>query len=282
MRIASFAVDGRETYGVVRDDGLVEASAGFRQRWPTVRDLLSSEGFRQALADDTASARGTAMADVRMLPPVVRPGKIICVGLNYRTHIQETGREPPAYPVLFTRYPESLVGHRESLLRPSVSEQLDFEGELAVVMGRTAYRVGAASAKHHVAGYSCLNDGSVRDFQRHTIQFTAGKNFLKSGAFGPYLVTADELPEPEKQILTTRLNGAVVQQAEVSDLVFGIGALIEYISAILPLEPGDVIATGTTGGVGAARTPPLWMKPGDRVEVEISGIGILENPVTQG
>lgn len=282
MRIASFAVDGRETYGVVRDDGLVEASAGFRQRWPTVRDLLSSEGFRQALAADTASARGTAMADVRMLPPVVRPGKIICVGLNYRTHIQETGREPPAYPVLFTRYPESLVGHRESLLRPSVSEQLDFEGELAVVMGRTAYRVGAASAKHHVAGYSCLNDGSVRDFQRHTIQFTAGKNFLKSGSFGPYLVTADELLEPEKQILTTRLNGAVVQQAEVSDLVFGIGALIEYMSAILPLEPGDVIATGTTGGVGAARTPPLWMKPGDRVEVEISGIGILENPVTQG
>ena len=281
MRIASFIKDGRAGYGLVRSDRLFPASEALTAHWPSVRDLLSAERYGALLEADAGAGSGIALDTVQMLPPIPNPEKIICVGLNYRTHIRESGREAPTHPLLFTRFPATLVGHGEAMLRPSISEQFDFEGELAVVIGRTARRVAAVDAFQYIAGYSCMNEGSIRDFQRHTIQFTAGKNFWRSGSFGPWLVTADEIADPEQLRLVTRLNGAVMQDAMTSDLLFGIAALIEYLSAILPLEPGDVIATGTTGGVGAARTPPVWMKPGDLVEVEISGIGILANPIGQ-
>ncbi len=205
-------------------------------------------------------------------------GKILCVGVNYRPHIEEMGREVPGYPVVFVRFPESLVRDGEAIIRPAVSEQFDFEGELAVVIGRAAHRVSREQALDYVAGYCCFLDGSVRDWQRHTMQFTPGKNFDRSGAIGP-MVPAHEIPDPRTLELTTRLNGEVMQRGKVADLVFDIPSLIEYCSTFTTLQPGDVVATGTPGGVGAARKPPVWLAPGDLIEVEISHIGILANRV---
>ena len=189
------------------------------------------------------------------------------------------GRDIPDYPVLFTRFASSLVGHDQSIVRPSVSNQLDFEGELAVVIGRAARHVPRDLALDYVAGYSCFMDGSVRDFQRHTHQFTPGKNFDRSGAMGPCLVTPDEVGDPRGLELTTRVDGSVMQRASVAELVFDIGSLIEYCSSFMELQPGDVLATGTPGGVGAARKPPVWLEAGNTVEVEIAGVGLLMNRV---
>ena len=188
------------------------------------------------------------------------------------------GREVPEYPVVFVRFPSSLVGDGEAIVRPAVSGKFDFEGELGVVIGKEAHRVSRARALDYVAGYCCFMDGSVRDWQRHTTQFTPGKNFDRSGAIGS-ITSADAIPDPSTLELTTRVNGQVMQSASVSELVFDVPYLIEYCSTFMTLRPGDVIATGTPGGVGAARTPPVWLKAGDIVEVEISGIGTLTNPV---
>lgn len=204
--------------------------------------------------------------------------RILCVGVNFRPHIEEMGREVPAYPVVFTRFASSLVGNGEALVRPGVSEQFDFEGELAVVIGRTAHRVPRERGLEVVGGYCCFMDGSVRDWQRHTTQFTPGKNFDRSGAIG-VMVPAADIPDPASLTLTTRVNGEVMQQGEIRDLVFDIPFLIEYCSSFMALRPGDVIATGTPGGVGAARKPPAWLKDGDVVEVDIPGVGLLTNPV---
>ncbi len=204
--------------------------------------------------------------------------KILCVGVNYRPHIEEMGREIPDYPVVFTRFPSSLVGPDEPIIRPQASEQFDFEGELAFVIGKTARHVQRDDALDYIAGYCCFLDGSVRDWQRHTGQFTAGKNFDRSGAIGP-MVRAIDVPDPTLLELTTRVNGEVMQRGSVADLVFDIPALVEYCSTFTELRPGDVIATGTPGGVGAARKPPVWLRDGDLVEVDISGIGMLRNPV---
>lgn len=204
--------------------------------------------------------------------------KILCVGVNYRPHIEEMGREIPDYPVVFTRFASSLVGPDEPVIRPRVSEQFDFEGELAVVIGKPARHVRRQDALDYVAGYCCFLDGSVRDWQRHTGQFTAGKNFDRSGAVGP-MVAASDIPDPAELELTTRVNGEIMQQGQVADLVFDIPRLIEYCSTFTELQPGDIIATGTPGGVGAARTPPVWLRDGDLIEVDIPGIGVLRNPV---
>jgi len=204
--------------------------------------------------------------------------KILCVGVNYRPHIEEMGREIPDYPVVFTRFASSLVGPDEAVIRPRASEQFDFEGELAFVIGKRARHVSRDDAFDYIAGYCCFLDGSVRDWQRHTGQFTAGKNFDRSGAIGP-MVPAADIPDPEALELTTRVNGEVMQRGSVADLVFDIPTLIDYCSTFTELQPGDIIATGTPGGVGAARTPPVWLRDGDLVEVDISGIGVLRNPV---
>ena len=204
--------------------------------------------------------------------------KILCVGVNYRPHIEEMGREVPDYPVVFTRFPSSLVGDGETLVRPRVSEQYDFEGELAIVIGKPARHVRREDAFDYVGGYCCFMDGSVRDWQRHTMQFTAGKNFEGSGAIGP-VVPAAEIADPTTLRLTTRVNGDVMQQGRIADLVFDIPYLVEYCSTFTRLGPGDVIATGTPGGVGAARRPPRWLREGDVVEVDIGGIGVLTNTV---
>jgi 2-keto-4-pentenoate hydratase/2-oxohepta-3-ene-1,7-dioic acid hydratase in catechol pathway len=258
-------------------DALIEPAAAFRAQYPDLRSVLAA-GKLEDLANCDADATHD-VSSVSFLPVMPNPDKILCVGVNYRPHIEEMGREIPDYPVVFVRFTGSQTGHEQALLRPRVSEQFDFEGELAIVIGKRARHVPRTKALDYIAGYCCFMDGSVRDWQRHTMQFTPGKNFAMSGSMGPWLSTSDEIPDPSVLSLTTRLNGDVVQEGNLADLVFDIPALIEYCSTFAELLPGDVIATGTPGGVGAARTPPLWLKAGDRVEVEIPSVGLLSNTV---
>lgn len=217
---------------------------------------------------------------VQRLPPIAGMAKIICVGLNYVDHAAEAGRQVPPYPTIFTRFETSLVGDGAALLRPVQSEQFDYEGELVAVIGEGGRNILKAEALRHVAGYSLFNDGSIRDFQLHTPQWTIGKNFDGTGAFGPFLVTADELPPGAQELrIETRLNGVVVQHASTSDMVFDVATLVSILSETLTLQVGDVIVTGTPSGVGMARKPPLWMKAGDVCEVEVQGVGLLCNTV---
>lgn len=279
MKLLSFSRNGSTSYGAFLDDGIVDLGARNSHRWPSLSAALRNGAIEALQTQAAALGPDFGPAEIRFLPPILDPGRILCVGLNYKSHIEETGRKIPAYPVLFVRFPDSHVGHGEAMVRPIVSRKFDFEGELAFVVGRGGRHIPASRALGCVAGYSCYNDGSVRDFQRHTTQFTPGKNFWHSGAFGPWMATADEIPDPGALSLETRLNGEVMQSASTSDLVFEIPFLIEYISRVFPLQAGDVVSTGTTGGVGNARNPPVFLKPGDRIEVEISGIGTLSNPV---
>jgi len=234
---------------------------------------------RDDLEKAAADAPVISLDSITLLPVITNPRKILCVGINYASHIAETGRETPTHPMLFPRYAASQVAHGAPMLRPPESEKFDFEGELAVVIGKPGRRISTQSAFEHIAGYSCYNDGTIRDWQRHSTQFMPGKTWPGTGAFGPWLVTTDEISDPSTLELTTRLNGEVMQHAPISDLVFDIPKLIEYCSTFVLLETGDVIITGTTGGVGAFRKPPVWMKDGDLIEVEISSIGTLANPV---
>ena len=224
-------------------------------------------------------AGAPALAGVRFAPPVPRPGAIWCVGLNYEDHRLETGKARAEHPTLFMRFPVCLVGHGEAILRPRVSEKLDYEGELAVVIGKTGRHIPEAEALEYVAGYACFDDASVRDYQAHSTQFGPGKNFYRTGGFGPWIVSADEIPDPQALAIETWLNGEVVQQSHTSRMTYPVRELVSYLSRITPLLPGDVIATGTPSGVGMARKPPLYLKPGDLVEVEIERVGILRNPI---
>ncbi|GAB5469933.1 MAG: fumarylacetoacetate hydrolase family protein [Rhodospirillales bacterium] len=227
----------------------------------------------------SSKAPALALDEVTLLPVIPTPGKVFCVGLNYESHRIETGRPESKYPTLFTRFASTLVAEGEALVCPRLSEKFDYEGELAVVIGKPGRHIAKADALSHVAGYSCFNDGSVRDFQRHSSQFTPGKNFDASAGFGPWLVTADEIPDPSALKLETRLDGTVMQAAGLDDLIFDVETLIAYISGFATLEPGDVIATGTPGGVGFVRKPPVYMQPGSSVTVAISQVGTLTNPV---
>ncbi len=279
MKLVSFSRNGHSSYGACLEEGVLDLGAKLSWRWPSLSAVLRDGG----LADlrETCSGLGPdyALNEVRFLPPILDPGRILCVGLNYRSHIEETGRMTPSHPTIFVRFPDSHVGHGQAMIRPEASHEYDFEGELAFIVGRGGRHIRASQALAHIAGYSCYNDGSIRDFQRHTTQFTPGKNFWHSGAFGPWIVTADEIPDPGSLHLETRLNGQIMQSAPTSDLLFDVPCLVEYLSRIFPLQPGDVVSTGTTGGVGKARNPPVFLKPGDRVEVQISGIGTLSNPI---
>lgn len=277
MKLCSFQIDGQPGYGIVSGDSIVDLGRHFPDA-ATLRQFLSLHGLARANArkDD---APDHALDSVELSPVITDPDKIVCVGLNYHEHVQETGRTVSENPVLFSRFPGSQVGQAAPLIKPLESDQFDYEGELAVIIGHGGRRIGEADALGHVAGYACYNDASVRDWQRHTHQFLPGKNFAGTGGFGPWMVTADEIPDPAALTLTTRLNGEVVQHAACSLMIHSIPTLIAYISTILPLLPGDVIVSGTPGGVGARRTPPLWMRDGDHVEVEITSIGKLTNPV---
>ncbi len=280
MKLLSYRYNGNDTFGAVVDDGVVDLGREFSDHWKSLAAALADGGLDDLLRASQKRSAEVSLQEIEYLPTIVDAPKIICVGLNYKTHIAEMGgREAPKHPMLFVRHPDSLVGSEQPMVRPKVSEQFDFEGEFAFVIGRRGRHVAAKNALDYVAGYTCFNDGSVRDFQRHTTQFTPGKNFWHSGAMGPWMVTSDEMTDPTKSTLTTRLNGSVMQQATTDDLLFDIPTLIEYLSKVAPLVPGTVVATGTTGGVGAGRTPPVWMKAGDVIEIDISGIGVLRNTV---
>ena len=219
------------------------------------------------------------LEEIQLLPVVPNPGKILCVGLNYDSHLKEAGREEKEHPAIFTRYADTLIAHGDPIIRPRVSTKLDYEGELALVIGKPGRNIPEEDALDYVTGYACFNDASIRDWQKHNIQFTPGKNFPGTGAFGPYLITPDEVGNLEEQRVITRLNDEVLQDQPISDMIWPVATLINYISTFTRLSPGDVIVTGTPGGVGFKRTPPIWMVPGDVVEVSVGTVGTPVNPV---
>lgn len=278
MRFATFTVRERQSWGIIEGEDVVDVGSVIGDRFPDLKSLIEGHGYASALEARAASPRYPQEA-IHWIPVVPNPNKIFCVGLNYETHRKETGRAEVAHPTIFTRFPNTQTGHLTDIIRPHVSTDLDFEGELAVIIGKSGRYIPRANALDHIAGYACYNDASVRDWQHHTHQFTPGKNFPGTGSFGPWLVTPDELPEMDQRKIMTRLNGVVVQEASLGQMIFDIATLLEYCSSFNPLECGDVIVTGTPGGVGVKRNPPLWMKPGDVVEVEIEGIGILRNGI---
>ncbi len=282
MRIARFSDDRGEGLATIDANGSTRGLRSGDSDFPgSIGEILARgiDGIADA-GKKLAGGQEIDLARSKFLPPIGNPGKILCVGLNYADHSAESGYAVPDYPTIFGRFPSSLVGHRAPIIRPRISECLDFEGELVAVIGRGGREISHSAALSHVAGYSIFNDGSVRDFQHRTPQWTVGKNFDGTGAFGPYFVTADELPQGCRGLrLTTRLNGEVVQDASTDDLIFDVATLISLLSEAMTLEPGDIIVTGTPAGVGAARKPPLWMKPGDVCEVAIEGVGELVNPI---
>jgi 2-keto-4-pentenoate hydratase/2-oxohepta-3-ene-1,7-dioic acid hydratase in catechol pathway len=278
MKFASFITDGRASYGLVDGDQIIDVGAVLAADHPDLHSLIAAAAFDKAEAAQATAAR-LPLSAVTLAPVIPNPGKIFCVGHNYETHRQETGRAKTSHPSIFTRFADSQIGHGQPITLPKLSTMLDYEGELAVIIGKGGRAIPVETALAHVAGYSCYNDASVRDWQWHTQQFTPGKNFPGTGAFGPWLVTADEVPDPARLSVTTRLNGTVVQSQPTADMIFPVAVLIAYISSFTPLSPGDVIVSGTPGGVGAKRQPPLWLQDGDVVEIDIPGVGLLVNRV---
>jgi 2-keto-4-pentenoate hydratase/2-oxohepta-3-ene-1,7-dioic acid hydratase in catechol pathway len=279
MRLCSFELDGRATWGVVEDDGVVDLGRVHSGTFADLKSVIAAGALNQVFAT-RAEAMRHPLAAIRYLPVIPDPDKILCVGLNYEEHRNETGRAKAAHPTIFVRFANSQTGHLREVCLPRVSTQLDYEGELAVVIGKAGRYIDRSNAFDYVAGFSCYNDISVRDWQNHTHQFTPGKNFPATGAFGPWLVTPERFGALPGKRLVTRVNGVRVQSATLDQMIFDVPALIAYCSSFTRLEPGDVIVTGTPGGVGARRTPPLWLEPGAVTEVEIDGIGVLRNTIT--
>ncbi|MBD9667413.1 fumarylacetoacetate hydrolase family protein [Variovorax sp. VRV01] len=279
MKLISYQHNGIDSYGAVTGERIVDLREVFANRATDLKTLIAADLLAEAAA---AAAKATAtlpMSEVRLLPVIPNPGKIVCVGLNYGEHVRETGREITEQPTLFLRVPESQVAHGDDILLPPESTRLDYEGEIAIVIGRGGRRIAEADAWDHIAGYACYNDGSIRDWQTATPQWTAGKNFWRTGGFGPWMVTRDDIRDNQVMTLVTRLNGQEMQRTTTDKLIHSIPRQIAHISAFMPLAAGDVIVTGTPGGVGAKRTPPVWMKAGDIVEVEVDAIGVLRNGV---
>jgi 2-keto-4-pentenoate hydratase/2-oxohepta-3-ene-1,7-dioic acid hydratase in catechol pathway len=277
MKLASYVADGKQCFGVVAGDGVVTLNQRLGGRYASLREALAAGALAEIKKVAEGAKADHKLADVKWLPAVPNPEKILCAGINYRSHAAETGRELPKQPSMFIRFIDTLIGHEGELIRPSVSQHFDFEGELALVIGRGGRHIPVERALEHVAGYTCFVDGSVRDYQK--ISVTSGKNFPGTGPLGPWIVTTDEIPDPGRLTLTTRLNGEVVQKSGTDLLIYSVPHIIAFCSDFTALSPGDVIATGTPEGVGHRRNPPLWMKPGDVLEIEISGIGTLRNRV---
>ena len=274
MRLVSFRHAGAHKIGAAVDGGIVDLSARSGNRWASLRAVLAAKALGELAVATKGAVADFKMDEVVLLPVVPDPDKILCIGLNYASHVGEVGRQLPTVPSVFSRLHNTLVAHGGDIVRPRASIDFDFEGELAIVIGTRCRHVSRASALSVVSGYTCFLDGSVRDFQKHSV--TAGKNFPATGPLGPWMVTTVEIPDPQRLKLETRLNGKTVQHDTTDHMIFDVATIIEYLSTVTWLEPGDIIATGTPDGVGAGRKPPLWMRDGDKVEVEISGIGTLD------
>jgi 2-keto-4-pentenoate hydratase/2-oxohepta-3-ene-1,7-dioic acid hydratase in catechol pathway len=283
MRFIAFENNGKPALGLRSGEEVIDLTA---EGLPPTLDtllMLGDAGMDAARQASTKAIRRRPIARLTWLPPVSRPAKAIAVGLNYIDHAAESKFDPPTYPVLFHRFASSWVGHNQPLVRPHVSTQFDYEGELLVVIGKAGRYIKKGDALNHVAGYSVFNDGSIRDYQFKSAQWMMGKNFDRSGSFGPEFVTADELPAGATGLkLQTRLNGTVLQDANTRDMIFDVATLVSVCSEPFALQPGDIIIAGTPSGVGLARKPQVFMKAGDVCEVEIEGVGLLSNPVVDG
>lgn len=276
MKLLSYKIAGRQSYGVLKDDGIIDLKARLEQ--PTLRAAIAADLLDSIPGKIKGLPCDYTLSDVELTVPVPDAGKIICIGRNYRGHVVEGGEILPKTPSTFIRVHSSFVAPGRAMMRPRLSDKFDYEGELALVIGRTGKHIGREHAFDHVAGYTCLHEGSIRDYQfEHGL--AVGKNFDKTGSIGPWMVTRDEIPDVSALSLTTTLNGVQVQHTKIDDLIFDIPAILAYVSGFMELVAGDVIATGTPEGVGFARKPPLWLKPGDKVEVSITCIGVLENSV---
>lgn len=275
MKLASFVHQGKRSYGIVRDDGVIDLGRRLGGRYADLKSLLAANALSEAqlLSEEVPDLR---FSDLAWLPVIDNPGKILCVGMNYAEKRKEFDQHNPA-PTLFVRFADSQTGHNAPVLKPRHSSEFDYEGELAVIIGQSGEDIAREDALNHVAGYSCYMDGSARDWQ-HT-WFTAGKNWRQTGAFGPWMTTADEIPDPHQLAIRTWLNGRKVQDDNTASMIHNVAELIEYISTFTSLHAGDVIITGSPGGVGKKRNPPLFMQAGDRIEVEIENIGHLSNVI---
>jgi 2-keto-4-pentenoate hydratase/2-oxohepta-3-ene-1,7-dioic acid hydratase in catechol pathway len=279
MKLLSYFSRGAASWGAVDGDQVLDLQAASQRRFPTLRSALEGLSLAEIEALAASAVARVPLDAIEFLPVIPDACKILCIGLNYDAHRVEANRDKTASPTIFLRFPASQVGHQQPMLVPRESQQFDYEGEIAIVIGRGGRRIDEADAWSHIAGYAPYNDGSVRDWQAHTTQWTAGKNFDATGAFGPWMVTRGEIADGARLDLVTRLNGRELQRGHTDQLIFPIPRLIAYISTFTSLEPGDVIVTGTPSGVGFKRTPALFMCPGDTVEVEVSGLGSLVNPV---
>jgi 2-keto-4-pentenoate hydratase/2-oxohepta-3-ene-1,7-dioic acid hydratase in catechol pathway len=277
MKLASYIANGKPSFGVVIGDGVVTMNERLKGRYATLRDALAGGALDEMRRAAEGAKADHKLSGVRLLPPIPNPEKILCVGINYKSHAAEHGQEAPKLPNIFTRFVNTLVSPDGDMIRPKVSTNFDFEGELAVVIGRAGRHIAPEDALDHVAGYTCFCDASVRDFTKYSL--VASKNFLGTGPLGPWIVTTDDIPDPTRLLLTTRLNGQQMQHSGTDMLIHSIPAIIAFCSVFTPLTPGDIIATGTPDGIGAKRNPPVWMKAGDVLEVEISDIGTLRNTI---
>lgn len=287
MKFVSFEHNGAASFGLVADGRVIDLKSRLGGAIGSLKALIADPDWKtKSEAAMTGGPGEYGLDDIVLQSVIPDAGKILCVALNYHDHVAEAnahlpeGREQPKYPMVFARWPESLLGHNVDLVRPKVSTALDYEAELMVIIGRQVPRyTKVEDALQYVFGYSAMNEGSIRDYQFHTRQLTPGKNFAGSGSVGPWLVTVDEIPDPQVLDIEFRLNGTVLQKANTSDMIFSVAQLISYASEWIPLNPGDMIASGTMGGVGFTRKPPIFMKPGDLAEVDISGVGVLANGV---
>jgi 2-keto-4-pentenoate hydratase/2-oxohepta-3-ene-1,7-dioic acid hydratase in catechol pathway len=281
MKIVSYSCGGRPSFGVMVGDGITDLAGRLSPRFESVESILSGEGLKLAREEAGCAGPDLSVDEIEFLSPIPSPGKILCIGINYRNRNEEykDGSAPQKYPSVFMRTPESLSAHRQAILRPPESMRLDYEGEIALVIGKSGRRIPEAQALEYVAGATCMNEGTIRDWLYHgKHNVTQGKNFDRTGSIGPWIVTSDEL-RLDHMHLTTRVNAEVRQDDSTDNLIFGFRYLIAYLSTFTTLHPGDIIATGTPTGAGARFNPPRYLKPGDVLEVEVSGVGVLSNPI---
>jgi len=279
MKWMSFEIDGKASYGVVTEDAVIDIGRQMSPQYPTLRMAIAA-GATETVSDKLRNSAPThALTKVKFLSPITDPEKIICIGRNYAAHAAEANVATPEFPSLFVRVTSSLAPHNSPMICPKLSGDFDYECELAVVIGKAGRHIERNKAFDHVFGYTCFNDGSIRDVQfKHST--AAGKNFVATGGIGPWIVTQDEIPDPARLSIMTRINGREVQHASISEMIFDVPAIVSYVSGFTRLEAGDILSTGTPDGVGFPRNPPLWLKPSDIVEIEVSGIGVLSNPIS--